>query len=90
LKAYVNAAGDVPHGKEILNDDELYDELVMTRLRTCDGLPLELLSPENRRYCLRMAEVHLKSGKMTLENGILRIEESGIFVSDDIMSDLMR
>jgi hypothetical protein len=37
-----------------------------------------------------MAEVHLKSGKMTLENGILRIEESGIFVSDDIMSDLMR
>ena len=90
LKVYVNAAGDVPHGKEILNDDELYDELVMTRLRTCDGLPLELLSPENRRYCLRMAEVHLKSGKMTLENGILRIEESGIFVSDDIMSDLMR
>lgn len=90
LKAYVNAAGDVPHGKETLSDDEQYDELVLTRLRTSDGLPLELLGLENRHYCLRMAEPHLKSGKMTLENGILRLDESGIFVSDDIMSDLMR
>lgn len=90
LKAYIEAEGDVPHGSETLSDEECYDELVMTRLRTIDGLPLSLLSQENRIYCLRMAERHLNSGKMTLKDDVLRIEESGIFVSDDILSDLMR
>ncbi len=90
LKAYVDAPGDVPHGTEVLTADEQYDELVFTRLRTSDGLPLALLAPENRAYCLRMARPHLESGKLRLENDILRLHESGIFVSDDIMSDLMR
>ncbi len=90
LKEYLKAEGDVPHGSEELTKEEQYDELVFTRLRTSDGLPMALLSPENRVYCLRMAEPHLKSGKLRLESGILRLDESGIFVSDDIMSDLMR
>ena len=90
LKAYVTAENDVPHGCEELTDDELYDELVMTRLRTADGLPLDLLSTENTAYCLSMAEPHLKSGKLIQEDGVLRLDASGIYVSDDIMSDLMR
>lgn len=90
LKTYLEAGEDVPHGIEELTEEERYDELVFTRLRTSDGLPMRLLSPENRAYCLRMSAPHLKSGKLTLENDILRLDESGIFVSDDIMSDLMR
>ena len=86
----MTAENDVPHGCEELTDDELYDELVMTRLRTADGLPLDLLSTENTAYCLSMAEPHLKSGKLILKEGVLRLDASGIYVSDDIMSDLMR
>lgn len=89
VRAYVNACGNAPHGTEILTDDELYDELVMTRLRTREGLPLQLLAPERKAYCLRMAEPHLKSGKMMVENDFLRLRKSSIFISDALMSDLM-
>ncbi|MBR6047137.1 MAG: radical SAM family heme chaperone HemW [Bacteroidaceae bacterium] len=89
LKAYVRAAQDVPHEEETLSDDELYDEFIMTRLRTCEGVPLGELSQERRDYCLRMAQPHLESGKMEQKDNCLRLTRSGIFVSDDLMSDLM-
>ena len=45
LKGYVQAAGSMPpHQSEVLTDDELYDETVMTRLRTSEGLSLDLLT----------------------------------------------
>lgn len=89
LHAYVQAKGDVPHEEETLSDNELYDEFIMTRLRTCEGVPLEDLSDERRAYCLKMAQPHLESGKMELRDNFLRLTRSGIFVSDDLMSDLM-
>lgn len=90
LRDYVESNGDVPHETENLTDDELYDEFVMTRLRTREGLPLRLLSESSRAYCLQMAQPHLKSGKMRLDGDKLRLTRAGIFVSDDLMSDLMR
>lgn len=89
LKAYVSANGEVPHEVETLNEDELYDELVLTRLRTAEGLPLSLLSEQKKEYCLEMSTQHMKSGRLLLENGALKLAKSGIFVSDDILSDLM-
>lgn len=90
VRLYVAAAGDVPHSTETLSDDELYDELVMTRLRTAKGLPLSLLDDAQKKYCLAMAEPHLNSGKLVVENCFLHLTEDGIFVSNDIISDLMR
>lgn len=89
VKAYVAAQGNAPYESEILSDDERYDELVMTRLRTRQGLPLSLLSPKRKDYCLRMAEPYLKSGKMMLDGDFLRLTKSSIFISDALMSDLM-
>lgn len=90
LLAYVASEGDVPHSGETLTDEELYDEYVMTGLRTSKGIDLQKMTPEDMRYCIGQAQPHLKSGKMMLEGGKLRLSGSGIFVSNDIISDLMR
>lgn len=90
LRDYVTSSGDVPHETEVLSESELYDELVMTRLRTAEGLPLDLLSEEERTYCLKMSQSHLKGGRMVFDNGRLRLTKEGIFVSNDIICDLMR
>lgn len=91
LRAYVGSRGAQPsHEQEILTDGELYDELVMTRLRTQAGLPLPLLTPADRAYCMTQAEPHLRSGRMQRDGDTLRLTRQGIFTSNDIISDLMR
>ena len=75
--------------EEHLTDDELYDEMVMKRLRTSAGICIAEVPAEHVDYLLRMAEKHIRSGRMVLEEGRLRLSSEGIFVSNDIMSDLM-
>ncbi len=78
---------------ESLSEDEMYDEYVMTGLRTCDGVNLNNLAQrfgENRReYCLRNAQKHIRSGRLGLNGDILVLTREGLFVSNDVMSDLM-
>ena len=66
--------------------------MVLTSLRTKWGMntgKLErLYGKELHDYCLQQAYPYIRSGKMSYECGILRITRSGLFVSDDIMSDL--
>lgn len=89
LRAYISAKGDVPHGGEVLTDDELYDEFIMTGLRTSDGLDLNKLEASERQYCLTQAAPHIQAGRLKHNDGILRLSDQGIFVSNDIISDLM-
>lgn len=89
VKSYVFSTEDVPHQVEVLSHDEQYNELVMTRLRTVSGLPLSILTPEQKSYCLQMAEPHLRCGYLFNENEALRLSRKGIFVSNSIISDLM-
>ena len=89
LQGYVQSTADVPHHTEILTSEERYDELVMTRLRTAFGLPLRILSPEQKSYCMQMSEPHILCGNLSFENDVLRLTRKGIFVSNDIISDLM-
>lgn len=90
IRAYIAATDDVPHETEELDDDNLYNEFVMTRLRTSNGIPLGELAPEARRYCLAMAAPHLAQQRLTLHNNNLRLTKEGIFTSNDIISDLMK
>ena len=89
LKDYVCSTADVPHQKEVLTPEEQYDELVMTRLRTALGLSLSLLTPEQRSYCMEMAEPHIHSGNLVQDGLVLRLSRKGIFISNSIISDLM-
>lgn len=82
-------AGRVMYAEENLTEDELYDEMVMKRLRTSAGICIDEVPAEHVDYMLRMAEGHIRSGRMVLEDGRLCLSSEGIFVSNDIMSDLM-
>lgn len=92
LKEYIEGIeqGEPRFEQEELDVDTLYNELVMTRLRTCEGLPLPLLTESQRQYCLCQAQRYLDDGLLSLtSDNHLRLTHRGIFVSDMIMSDLM-
>ena len=82
LKDYIQASADVPHETEVLTPEERYDELVMTRLRTVRGLAFDLLTPEQKSYCLQMAEPHILNGSLLKEKDTLRLSRKGIFISN--------
>jgi oxygen-independent coproporphyrinogen-3 oxidase len=97
LEAYLEAArqgGEFPHEVEQLDKDTRYNDFIITRLRTKWGLPLAELQTtfgeDYYRYCLKMANPHLAQRTLVREDGVLRLSEAGIFVSDGIMSDLLR
>ena len=77
--------------QEQLDGDTQYNELIMTRLRTADGLPLSLLSPTQRRYCLNQAQRYIADGLLIrTPDDRLRLSRHGIFVSDMLMANLMQ
>lgn len=96
LRAY-NAASashatfaDVPHQIEELSPDERYDEFILTRLRTKEGIPLQELEENRCTYLLKTAQPYLQQGLLLLtSDNRLELTHDGIFVSDDIMSELM-
>lgn len=89
LDAYIQAAGMPQQEVEVLDDDSFYEEQVLKGLRTIDGLNLETLLPKYRDYALEMARTHIESGRLAICENVLRLTEDGIFVSNDIMSDMM-
>lgn len=89
LVAYCERGGLVVPDVEVLTDDELYDELVMKRLRTCAGICLEEVPEKYMAHLMKMAEGHIVGGRMEMTGGYLRLTRGGIFTSNDIMSDLM-
>lgn len=88
LARYVDA-DCAPYESEVLTDDELYDEFVMTRLRTRQGADLALLDTRRRDYCLQMARPHIASRRLCLDGTRLMLTPEGLFVSNDVICDLM-
>lgn len=78
---------------EQLTLSQRYDEYVFTGLRTRGGIMLseiESVFGENyRTYCLENAQKHISDGTLFLEGDNLRLSRKGLFVSNDVMSDLM-
>lgn len=86
---------EIPMERETLDRDTHYNDTVMLRLRTIEGLCLDSLAldlgPDYRRHCLNSAKRYIDDGKLEhTHDGRLRLTRSGLFVSDMIMSDLMR
>lgn len=78
---------------EHLTEAECYDEFVFTGLRTAEGIRLDLLEEKFgkvfKTYCLRNAQKQIRAGRLVLCDQVLRLSHSGLFVSNDVMSDLM-
>lgn len=79
--------------REVLSDDELYDEAVLCGLRTCRGIDLDAIASRfgdrRRDLLLEAARPHLLRGRLVLSQGRLTLAHDAIMTSDDIMSDLM-
>ena len=78
-----------PWHSETLDDTELYDEKVMTRLRCSQGLDIEELSPKVQEYFMHAAQPFIHAGQLVAENNRIRLTRKGILVSDAIMAELM-
>lgn len=89
LQGYIMAGGMPARDVEVLTEGELYEERVLKGLRTTDGMDLGALAPMYRDHALRMAERHMSAGRMVRCGDVLRLTEEGIFVSNDVMSDMM-
>ena len=78
---------------EALDKVTRYNECIMTSLRTVWGVSLQYIEQvfgtELWQYCLDMAAPHLNNGKLDIRNEHLCLTREGLFVSDDILSDLM-
>ncbi|MCM1079353.1 MAG: radical SAM family heme chaperone HemW [Bacteroidales bacterium] len=76
-------------GFEYIDDTTRYNDIITTSMRTKEGVPLRMLPSSYRNYLLEQSEKHRINGTLTMEGGTLRLTKSGIYVSDDIMSDLI-
>lgn len=95
LEKYISG---ISNNENISETEELdlytrYNDFVITSIRTIWGMPLEKLKSEFGitlyDYCLKMADPHIKRGKLTIEKGILKLTPDGVFISDGIMSDML-
>ncbi len=93
LKTYIESlnCGILPFEKEELKPVDLYNEYVMTNLRTMWGIEKQKLESN---YALFWGQVqgqvqkYMKTGDLIEEEGRLRISEAGWVISDAILSDL--
>lgn len=95
LKQYLQAIarGENYSEREELHLSTRYNEYVMVSLRTAQGIDLKKLKEEYGNtlydYCLQMARPGIARGHLALAEQHLRLTRSGLFISDDILSDLM-
>ncbi len=77
---------------ETLGSDELREEMIMTRLRTAEGLDTEefrgRFGTMSCRTFMNKAEKYISTGFMEKEDAFIRLTDKGVMISDDIMSDL--
>lgn len=78
---------------EILSDDELREEFVMTRLRTKEGIPLKEFSirfgDTSLRELLEDAMPLQADGSLANEDGHLHLTEKSVIISDSVMVALI-
>lgn len=95
IRAYMEGMerGERVAGHETLDLDTRYDDLITTALRTREGIDMAQMRAEYgaplHQYLLDMARPHIRRGLMALNDGRLTLTRKGLYVSDDIMSDLM-
>lgn len=92
INSYINhiQQGVVPAEGELLDKDSRYNDHVMLALRTCEGLDLSTLDSDERSYCEETAKKFVLDGLLVKTDNHLRLSRKGLFVSDMIMSELMK
>ena len=74
---------------ETLNATTRYNDLITTALRTREGINLTTLPPSFRDYLLQNAQKNIVRHLLEITDNHLHLTRQGLFVSDDVMSDLI-
>ncbi len=91
VDVYINNVeqGKLPFEREELSPDTLYNDMVTTSLRTCDGIDLSL-SFHNKDYLITSAQPFIDQGWLAIDNQHLHLTRQGLYISDTILADLMK
>lgn len=95
IKTYIEGINGEKRNFEIehLTEEERYNDTILTRLRTADGIPLtwmkDKFSDKLNAYMLRAAEKEIALGNLKETNGHLSLTEKGIFISDAVIRELI-
>jgi oxygen-independent coproporphyrinogen-3 oxidase len=92
INKYITAMeqGQRLYEEEMIDADTRYNDAITVELRTKEGLDLTTLSQDQRQYCIANAQRHLDAHLLKLQDNHLALTKEGLFVSDMVMSDLMR
>lgn len=84
---------EIPFTREMLTARDLYNEYVMTSLRTMWGINLDFveenINKESRDYLNNLATRFVKYGMITRNGNQLLLTDQGKMISDNIISELM-
>lgn len=79
--------------EEQLSPSDIFNDYVITALRTSSGIDMDYLQREQPRqmveYLKHQAESFVADGKLEYAGNHLKLTHSGIFVSDEIMEELI-
>lgn len=95
VESYVRGleAGSDYFEEEILSDKDHYNEYIITRIRTKWGVSLSVVNQkfgsEIHNYLLQQLEKYKNTDLVRIDNEIVLLSKEGLFVSDEIMSELM-
>lgn len=95
IKEYIKGieSGNRKFEIEHLSEEERYNDTILTRLRTAEGLPLEWMrekfSDKLNSYMLRTIEKEIALGNLQENNGQVSLTEKGIFISDAVIRELI-
>ena len=95
IKEYIKGieSGNRKFEIEHLSEEERYNDTILTRLRTAEGLPLEWMrekfSEKLNSYMLRTIEKEIALGNLQENNRQVSLTEKGIFISDAVIRELI-
>lgn len=82
----------IPLKEEILSDNEKFNELIMTRLRTKSGVDIRLIknnfSERYYRTFVEQTKQFIRQGLLCKKADTISLTRNGIMISDTIISDL--
>lgn len=92
INKYIGSIGRgvLPSESERIDADTHYNDLVTTALRTKEGLSLAGLPQAYREYALENARKSMDERLLEVAGSHLRLTRKGLFVSDTVMSELIK
>ena len=82
--------------EEILTLNDKYNENIMTRLRTCEGIKIHeinsMFGATYTQHLLKQLQSHIKQENICIDNNLeqVKLTRKGILISNLVMSDLMK